>query len=256
MNFKETALEAAIAGGNILKKQFGNIESIQAKAAHDIVSSADYASEKEIRRIIESAYPEHNVVGEETGDNNKVSEYSWIIDPLDGTSNFVTGNPYFSVSIALAFKNDVILGIVYNPILDEVYFAEKGKGSFLNDKRIFVSDERDLKNALLGSAYSPLEEKIKSGLKDVEKLSLKSRKVVINFSPALDLCNIARGRIHGLFDNGTRPEDHAAGSLILTEAGGRVQNYNSDSWDIKKIGIIASNGKLQSSIINVLKSDD
>jgi len=252
MTYKSVAIEAAKKAGKILKLEFKSISFVKNKAKHDIVSDADYKSEKEIIKIINSAFPNHNIKAEESGKDEKSSDYTWYIDPLDGTSNFIIGNPYFSVSIALSHADKIILGVVYNPILNELYFAERGKGSFLNGKPIRVSDRSDIKGAILASAYSSDERDIAKGLKTIEKLSLSSRKVIISFSPALNLCNIARGRIDGLIDNGTTPEDHAAGSLIVTEAGGKIQNYNSNSWDVNKTGIIASNKKLHMSILRII----
>lgn len=252
MSYKSIAIKAAKEAGKILKKEFSGVLDIKAKTRHDIVSQADYKSEDKIIAIIKKYFPEHSIIAEESGKHINLSNYTWYIDALDGTSNFVTGNPYFSVSIALAYKRQIILGVVFNPIIDELYLAEKGRGAYLNNKRVSVSNKNNIKDALLASAYSSEESSIKKGLKTVEKLALNSRKVVINFSPALDLCNIANGRLDGLIDNGTTPEDHAAGSLIVTEAGGKIRNYKHQSWDVNEIGIIASNGKIHNSIIKII----
>lgn len=252
MNHKNIAIKAAKEAGKILKKEFSGVLDVKAKEKHDIVSNADYRSEKEIIKTIKKVFPLHSIIAEESGKNEKKSDYVWYVDPLDGTSNFVTGNPYFSVSIALALKGKVVLGVVYNPILEELYLAEKNKGAYLKGKKLYISGERSLENVILASAYSSKESDIKKGLRIVEKLALNSRKVVINFSPALDLCNIANGRLDGLIDNGTTPEDHAAGSLIVTEAGGKIRNYNNQSWNIDEIGIIASNKKIYNSIIKII----
>lgn len=252
MELKTVAIKAAKTAGNILKSEFFRPQNVKGKAKHDVVSDADYKSEKTIIKIIKDNFPEHNIITEESGNEHKKSEFSWYIDPLDGTSNFVIGNPYFSVSIALAKNNEVILGVVFNPILNELYIAEKGKGALLNNKPISVSSTQNMSDSFIASAYSSDEKNIKKGLKVIEKLSFNSRKVVINFSPALNLCNIARGRIEALVDNGTTPEDHAAGSLIVIEAGGKIQNYSSKTWNINKIGIIASNGKIHNNIIKLI----
>ncbi len=252
MNYKIIAIKAVKEAGKILKKEFSGVLDVKAKEKHDIVSNADYRSEKKIIEIIKKAFPLHAIVAEESGKSGKKSDYVWYIDPLDGTSNFITGNPYFSVSIALAFKGKVVLGVVYNPILKELYLAEKNKGAYLNGKKLHIYEKGSLKDAILASAYSSEEEDIRRGLKTVEKLALNARKVIINFSPALDLCNIARGKIDGLIDNGTTPEDHAAGSLIVTEAGGKIRNYNNQSWNVNEIGIIASNKKIYNSIIKII----
>lgn len=252
MKLKTLAIKAAKAAGQILSDNFFSSPNVETKSKHDIVTDTDRKSEKVILQLIKSHFPEHSIIAEESGSHKQLSEYSWYVDPLDGTANFVTGNPYFSVSIALAFKDEIILGIVFNPLLKELYYAEKDKGTYLNGKPINVSTKSKLKDALIASACSMNKKDMKRGLKTIETLALHSCRVVINFSPALDLCNIARSRIEALVDNGTMPEDHAAGSLIVKEAGGKIQNYDSDLWDVSKVGIIASNSKLQSSITKIL----
>ncbi|MFW9880767.1 MAG: inositol monophosphatase family protein [Candidatus Thorarchaeota archaeon] len=253
MRYKDIAIKAAKKSGKILKNNFFKQVDVEGKGKHDVVTETDRESEVAILEMLKGAFPEHSFVAEESGSQQGASEYTWYIDPLDGTSNFITGNPYFSVSIALALKEEIILSIIFNPILDEMYIAEKGKGAFMNNERLYVSENKKLSEALLASAYSMDERDIKRGLKTIEALALSVRKVIINFSPALDLCNIARGRIDGLVDNGTTPEDHAAGSLILSEAGGVVQNYDDKNWDVNKVGIIASNGVLQNFLTDIAR---
>lgn len=251
--FLTTAIEASKKSGEILRKGFYSKQIVQEKAKHDVVSQVDLDSEKIILDIITSAFPEHSVHSEESGFQDKDSEYKWYIDPLDGTSNFLSGVPYFSVSIALAYQGSVTLGVVYNPVVDELYVAEKGKGAFFNNKKIKVSEQNDLSNAFIASAYASNEKDTRRGLKAIEELAMNSLRVVINFSPALDLCNIARGRLDAMVDNGTESEDHAAGSLILTESGGKIQNYKKKNWDVEEIGIVASNGLLQAALLEYAK---
>lgn len=239
--FLNLAVKAAKEAGEFLKTGFYSNQVVVGKGRHDVVSKVDLESEKSILDLITNNFPNHSIHAEESGTLEKNSDYKWYIDPLDGTSNLLLGIPYFSVSIALSYKSEVIIGVVYNPIVDELYTAEKGKGSFMNGENIRVSSQENLSNALIASAYSSDEKDIKRGLKTIEGLALHSRKVVINFSPALDLCNIARGKLDALVDNGTTPEDHAAGSLILAEAGGKIENYNKTGWNVENVGIIASN---------------
>jgi len=252
MEYKETAIKAVKEGGEVLRSGFENLGDIKDKGSHDIVSEFDVRSEQMILKTIKSQFPEHSILAEESGTDQNESDYTWYVDPLDGTSNFVMRNPYFSISIALALKNKVIMGVVYNPILNELFYAETGKGAFLNGTPIKVSKKSELKDAFVASAYLSEDKEIVEGLNVIKKLALNTRKTVIHFSPALNLCNIARGRIDALVDNGTMPEDHAAGSIILTEAGGMVQNYGSNEWDINKIGIVASNGLLQNKVIELI----
>ncbi len=253
VKFLTEAVKASKQSGKVLKAGFVAKQEVREKGKHDVVSQIDLASEKIILKIISKSFPSHSIRAEESGSQNKRSEYKWYIDPLDGTSNFLSGVAYFSVSIALAFREKIILGVVYNPILDELYTAEVNKGTFLNGKKIRVSKEKDFSKAFVAAAYSSSEQNIHLGLKTVEKLSLASRRVMINFSPALDLCNIARGRLDALADSGTTPEDHAAGSLIVEEAGGKINNYKYKNWDVEKVGIVASNGLLQAKLKSSIK---
>jgi len=254
MSKKDIALEAAIAAGSILKNYFrGNFE-VDSKGKHDIVTEADIASENKILKMLKKEFPKYNYLAEESGSSYVGSDYTWYIDPLDGTSNFVTGIPYFSVSIALGYLNEVVFGVVYNPISEDLYFAEKGWGAFLNNEQIKVSNNSELSLAILASAYSANENDSKNGLKAIKSMALQSRKVLVNFSPALDLCGIAKGKLDGLVDNGTTPEDHAAGSLILSEAGGSIENYDDENWNVNSVGLIASNGKLQNDIRKLIEN--
>jgi len=253
MNYKEVAVKAASKAGEILKTNFYDQPFVEAKGVHDIVTRSDCQSEKVILDMLHEYFPDHTYIAEESGTQQTDSEYTWYIDPLDGTSNFATGNPYFSVSIALAYKGNIILGVVYNPMVNELYLAEKGCGAFLNNMKIHVNKNHNLSDALISSAFSGGDADIKHGLGTIEKLALHSRKVVINFSPALDLCNVARGRMDAVVSKGTTPEDHAAGSLILTEAGGIVENFANRLWNVDETGIIATNGWLQNLIAGLVR---
>ncbi len=245
MDFIDVARIAAEKGSKLLRENFAHSIEFDSKGAHDVVTDIDIRSERLIIDAIRDVFPEHTIHAEEAGITNPGSDYVWYVDPLDGTSNFLIGIPYFSVSIGVAYQGEVIAGVVLNPILNELYESEKGRGALLNGVSIKPSSRDTLATALVASSYSSSEADIKRGLKTIERFALNSRKVVINFSPALDLCNIARGKLDVLVDNGTTSEDHAAGSLILTEAGGMVRNYSESTWNVERVGIIASNSLLQ-----------
>ena len=249
MNVLETVISVAKSAGAIVANEFRHINKFDAKGEHDIVTEADYRSEALIMKELQAEYPEYSIITEESPNIEGATEYCWYIDPLDGTNNFITGSPYFVVSIGLAYKNEIILGVVYNPISDELFYAEKGKGAFLNGERISVSERKEISESLVALAYAPEKYEIRQGIALLEKLVLKCRRVVINFAPALDLCNIARGRLDGLIDNGSTPEDHAAASLILTEAGGELRNFDQTGWDVNRTGIVASNSLLQDHLV-------
>ena len=250
MNILENVITIAKSAGAILAHEYRHINKFDTKGEHDIVTHADYQSEALIMKELQAAYPEYSIITEESPNIKGKTEYCWYIDPLDGTNNFITGSPYFVVSIGLAFQDEILLGVVYNPISDELFYAEKGKGAFLNGDKISVSGRENISGSLLALAYAPEEVEIKQGLALLESLVLQCRRVVINFAPAFDLCNIARGRIDGLIDNGSTPEDHAAASIILTEAGGKLRNLDQPGWDVNRTGIIASNNLLQDQLVD------
>ena len=249
MSVLENVITIAKSAGAILANEFSHINKFDAKGEHDIVTHADYQSEELIMKELQAAYPDYSIITEESPNIERKTQYCWYIDPLDGTNNFITGSPYFVVSIGLAYQDEILLGVVYNPISDELFYAEKGKGAFLNGGKISVSGRKDISGSLLALAYAPEEDEIRQGIALLETFVLQCRRVVINFAPALDLCNIARGRIDALIDNGSTPEDHAAASLILTEAGGNLRNFDQPGWDVNRTGIIASNTLLQEQLV-------
>ena len=253
MSVLKKVISIAKSAGAILANEFSHINKFDTKGEHDIVTHADYQSEALIMKELQATYPEYSIITEESPNIKGKTEYCWYIDPLDGTNNFITGSPYFVVSIGLAYRDEIILGVVYNPISDELFYAEKGKGAFLNGEKISVSGRKDLSGSLLALAYAPEENEIRQGIALLETFVLQCRRVVINFAPALDLCNIARGRLDGLLDNGSTPEDHAAASIILTEAGGNLRNFDQPGWDVNRTGIIASNTLLQDQLVDRTK---
>ena len=253
MNYYKIALECALTAGNIIKDNYSKSANVNSKGDFDVVTQTDIDSEQSIIERIRHYLPEHGIISEEAGKLLYSSEFIWIIDPLDGTGNFITGNSYFSVSIAMAYKREVLLGIVYNPITNELYSAEKGKGAWLHDQKLKVSSRDKLSECYLATAFAANEHDIANGIKVMQNISTKCRRMVINFAPALDLCNIARGKVDALIDNGSTCEDHAAGSLILKEAGGIVENLHSLGWDPFQTGILASNGLIQSNLRDWVK---
>ena len=144
------------------------------------------------------------------------------------------------------------MGVVYNPISKELFHAEKGNGAWLDSKEISVSERSELSGSFLAVAFAAEEDKIHDGISMIGKLALQARRVVVNFAPALDLCNIARGRLDALIDNGSTPEDHAAASLILSEAGGILRNYDQPGWDFNRTGIIASNTNINNNLLTLV----
>jgi len=226
----ETAKKAAYAGGEILKEHFGMVpqEAVRKKQQNDFLSFVDEESEKKIVEIIRNEFPGHAVLAEEGGASGPDNDFLWIIDPLDGTTNYITGIPVFAVSIALQFQNELILGVVYDPLRDELFSAEKGKGAFLNGERIQVSSKTSLNESLMATGF-PFKAKhfLPQYLKvfhDIFEQSIGIRRMG---SAAIDLAYTAAGRFDGYWEIGLSPWDAAAGTVLIREAGGRI----SDFWD-------------------------
>ena len=235
---------AAQVAGEMLMGNFG-CAVMDGKSDHDVGTQPERDAEDHIKKLIQEQYPEHNIHGEETGKQDKGSQYTWIIDPLDGTRNYLHRIPYFSVSIAFQVGSEIVLGVVYNPYTHDLVYAQKGLGAFNGDQRLTVPpDKTKLADAVIGSDWGGSEKDdgtIRRGIRNLERLIFASRSVVVHFSPALDLCQIAMGRMDVLVTLSTEVEDHAAGALIVQEAGGVVTNVGSETWDFRTRGILAAN---------------
>jgi myo-inositol-1(or 4)-monophosphatase len=248
------AIDLAQEAGSILMSYHGKIIDYQVKEMKGILTKADLESDEYIREKIDRTYPEHNVLSEELEEKSLSSDYTWIVDPLDGTSNFLKGNPLFSVSIALAFQNHPIVGVVYNPYNKELFFAEKGKGAFLNGHSIRVSELSDLKRCIIsiGANFSNPEGQ-KKGMEILNKLAPPTTyRFRVNESSALSLCYVGAGRFDGFVDPDINPWDMAAGGLIAQEAGGCVTDFSGNAWNPYCAGVLAANGKINDMILKIL----
>ena len=242
--------KAAYKAGNILIKDFREVENLQVskKGIGDFVTSADLNSENTIIKVLQKAYPEIKIISEETNPDIKFNKYEkkWIIDPLDGTLNFLHGLPHFAISIALMIKEEIISGIIYDPIKDELFWAEKGVGAFLNDKRIRVSGRNQLKDALVstGIPWKGMESSHKNYLKILENIMKNSSGIRRFGAAALDLAYVAAGRYDAFWEFNLKTWDIAAGSLIVKEAGGYVGNINKNENYLYTGNIYACNNNL------------
>ena len=241
---------AAYKAGNILIKDFREVENLQVskKGIGDFVTSADLNSENTIIKVLQKAYPEIKIISEETNPDIKFNKYEkkWIIDPLDGTLNFLHGLPHFAISIALMIKEEIISGIIYDPIKDELFWAEKGVGAFLNDKRIRVSGRNQLKDALVstGIPWKGMESSHKNYLKILENIMKNSSGIRRYGAAALDLAYVAAGRYDAFWEFNLKTWDIAAGSLLVKEAGGYVGNINKNENYLYTGNIYACNNDL------------
>ncbi|MGV6852935.1 MAG: inositol monophosphatase family protein [bacterium] len=244
MNSTITACRAAREAGKLLLKYAQHLQSliIEEKKPGELVSEADKEAEKIIIQIISSSFPDHAIVAEESG-KKAGNDYCWIIDPLDGTTNFLHAVPQWSISIALAYKDEIILGVVYDPNLDELFVAQKNKGATLNDKPIHVSKRSSLHNSLIGTGTPYRDLRFVDQYLQIMKQIIHSGSAGIRRpgSAALDFAWLACGRYDGFWELALAPWDIAAGALMITEAGGKITDLNGGTEYLSSGNIIAGN---------------
>lgn len=249
--YKQTLIDATNAGASELKKFFNGKFTISNKeGVNNLVTQADFASDKAIREVIKSAFPDHGIVSEESDEKISDSEYKWIIDPIDGTVNFANSIPICCVSIGLEYQGNMLMGAVYNPILNEFFFAEKDKGATLNGGKISVSQKAEVLTSCLvtGFPYTYLEQP-NGPLEVFSRLIRKGIPVRRLGSAAIDLCWVAAGRFDGFYEHQLNAWDSAAGFLIVEEAGGKVTNLKGEKYSPYEFGIIATNGKIHEELV-------
>jgi len=251
---KEIAIKAALEASKILKENFGKISSsqIDLKRQFDFVTYVDTSAEQKIIQVIKNDYPDHKFYAEES-DKDESGGYRWIIDPLDGTTNYIHGNPVFAISIALEYDKKIILGVIYDPMRDELFTAEKDKGATLNGKAIQVSEIADPALSLLTTGF-PFRSKhyLELYLESFKQLFYKVSGIRRMGSVALDFSYLACGRCEGFWEIGLAPWDIAAGYLIVKEAGGLMTDFAGGDSPVWTGNVIASNGKLHATIKNVV----
>jgi len=260
--FRKVAIQTALKAGEILIQHAGKVKKIGFKNEVNLVTEVDCLSEETIIEIINSKFPDHDILTEESGGKKSGALYKWVIDPLDGTTNYAHDFPVYCVSIALEKEGEIILGVVYDPNLDELFVAEKGRGAFLskgrspaNHKRsISVSQTTQLSQSLLATGF-PYDIRTTQidNLNHFANFYKKAQAIRRAGSAALDLCYLAMGRFDGFWELKLSPWDMAAGSLLVTEAGGKVTDFSGEPFNIYLKEILASNGKIHQQMIDVLK---
>lgn len=249
----ETAVEAAQRAGALLKEHLGRAGKIEYKGAVNIVTELDRKSEDLIIEAILKAFPGHGILTEEREELKTKSKYRWIIDPLDGTTNYAHGFPFFCVSIAFEDAGVVRFGAIYDPMLDELFTAERGKGAYLNGRLIHVSDVEDLSRSLLATGFPyDLRTSKDNNLDYFTAFTLRAQAIRRAGSAALDLCYIASGRFDGFWELKLKPWDVAAAALIVKEAGGEVSDFKGEEFSIHGNECLASNGLIHSEMLRVL----
>jgi myo-inositol-1(or 4)-monophosphatase len=251
------AIQAVRESGRIQKEWLRKDKKVELKGAINLVTEVDRRCEQRIIEIIKKAFPQHNILTEETPMPELPSPYRWIIDPLDGTTNYAHGYPCFCTSLALELEGEVILGAIYDPLLDELFTAQKGKGSFLNNERISVSLTDQLTNTLICTGFPyDLRESRENNLDHFNNFIMEARAVRRDGSAALDLCYVAAGRFDGFWELKLYAWDVAAGKLLIEEAGGTVSDFRGDPLNIYGQQILASNGRIHKEMIGVLQKGD
>lgn len=262
----DSAIQYAKEAGKLIKERLGNIGPIeQKKNDSDLVTEVDRLSEELIRRKIQENYPGHWILSEENcgqADSYEMfskhgSGYGWIIDPVDGTTNFIHGIPHFAVSIGIVKDGEPVIGVVYNPSTDELYTARKSFGAYVNGMPIRVREESKLTEAVVATGFQANDFKPGSRLnQQIDKLAGKTRNIRLFGAASLDLCLIASGKITGFWHEGLNPWDTAAGILILTEAGGKVTDRNGNPYRLFHDSLVASNGKIQDEFLKSIQLED
>lgn len=248
----ETAITAVLKAGKVVQKYFNTEILREFKEDTSVVTLADKESEEIIKKIILQYFPSHSIMGEETGKTGE-SDYVWYIDPVDGTTNFANGIPIFAISLALLYKNEPIVAVVFNPAIDFLFYAEKGKGAYLNNQKINISS--DNKDRCIVSFAASRQKPNKLLLRKLAyNLPDKIRSVRILGSTALELCMVARGSIEANIQIGLKPYDFAAGVLIAKEAGAKITDYEGKAWKFPENYFVVSNGLFHELLLEEIKT--
>jgi myo-inositol-1(or 4)-monophosphatase len=251
----DVARQASLEAGKVLTPRFGRVDHIVKKGEIDLVTEADLEAETVIVDIIRSHFPRDGILAEERGEYARDTERMWLIDPLDGTTNFAHGFPFFAISVALQVGGEGVLGIVFNPYLDEHFEALKGAGAFLNQKPIRVSQVKDLQDSLLtvGFPYTVREDP-RRVMDHLQKMTIRAQGIRRPGSASIDLAYVAAGKLDGFWEEGLKPWDTAAGMVIVKEAGGMVTDYQGRPYSPFMNTIVASNSRIHEAMLSVLNS--
>jgi myo-inositol-1(or 4)-monophosphatase len=254
-NFIRVGMEAAREAGRLILERFNTDFAVTQKGAINLVTEVDLAAEELIVGHIRKTFPSHSILAEERHSNAPRDSIRWIIDPLDGTTNFAHGYPVFSVSIGLEIDGELEWGAVYDPVRNELYTARRGQGAFCNDVSLCVSKVESLESSLLATGFPyDIRAGKQTNLDNFCAFALRSHGVRRSGSAALDLCNVAAGRLDGFWDLKLNPWDCAAGYLMVRESGGKVTNFHGLPGSIYDREVIASNGLIHNQMLAVLET--
>lgn len=253
-NLLDFAIQCALESGRIQSEYFQKRVGIHHKGEINIVTDVDIACQRRIIELIEKQYPDDAIIAEEKENTFGEKRNKWIVDPLDGTTNYAHGYPFFCTSIAYEVKGEVVAGVVYNPIFKELFTAQKGEGAYFNSEKIQVSGINDMKQALLSTGFPyDLPTSTKNNISHFVNFLYHAQAVRRDGSAALNLCYVACGRFDAHWEMKLNPWDMAAGALIVKEAGGLVTDFQGENLDMYGDELLASNGLLHKRMIEVLK---
>ena len=253
-SMKSTAIRAAQKAGFLLLTRLGRVRKVAYKGTVNLVTEMDLLSEKTVVSHIRRKFPDHSILAEEKDTRQGNSPYRWIIDPLDGTTNYAHGYPVFCVSIALEKAGEIVLGVVFDPSRDEIFTAEKGRGARLNGQKIQVSSTRQLSRSLLATGFPyDLRESRANNFDHFKNFALRVHAVRRAGAAALDLCYVAAGRFDGFWEMKLGPWDWAAAGLIVKEAGGKITDFRGRELCLDGKYVLASNGRIHQEMMKILE---
>lgn len=250
------AKRAALSAGRILLRHFDHLErlTVTTKQRSDFVSEADVQAEREIIQTLRKTYPNHGILAEESGEQSGQDEYQWIIDPLDGTTNFLHGIPHFAISIAFRYKNRLEASLVYDPIRQEMFVASRGESAQMNDRRIRVSSVAPLENALLGTGFPFRHPQHQPAyLNFFNALMGRCLEIRRAGGASLDLAYVAAGRLDGYWEIGLKPWDVAGGALLVLEAGGLIGDFAGGNDFLQSGNVVAGNPKIFKALLQEMQ---
>lgn len=264
-SFTAVAINCAAKAGEWIQTKLGSFSELNVKISmHDLVTEVDKGSERMIRNLIGTHFPDHDFLGEESVEPGPdgyaeamreaaSTDYLWIVDPIDGTTNFVHGFPFYSVSIALAYRGQVIVGVVYDPSRNELFVAERGKGAYVRGVRLQAASETTLGGSLVATGF-PADHlaALPTNLHDIRAIAPKVRNLRIVGSAALHLAYVAAGRLSGFWERGLSAWDIAAGSLLVEEAGGRLSGLDGEPYHLGVRDVVATNGRIHDELVREL----
>ncbi len=251
MTFLDSAVEIAREAGALLAHYFERRPAFELKGEFDLVTAADRASEQLIVERLRTHFPAHNIIAEEGGGHSSSSEYRWYVDPLDGTTNFAHSFPMFNVTLALERAGELICGVVYDPLRQEMFTAEHGAGAWLNNRRIRVSNVRRLEEALVATGFPSRKRHLNVNIHFFYQMAMWTHGARRAGSAALDLAYVAAGRLDAFWEFGLKPWDMAAGILLVSEAGGRVTDMRGGPAAIGGAHLLTTNGHIHDQVLEL-----